>query len=75
VDSDQPVQERCTRQLAQTANRKQKYLLPQLQTDLYIAGTATRSTDQQDIRVHPLIYFKYWADIEAESLIPDLQFA
>jgi hypothetical protein len=75
VDSDQPVQERCIRQLAQTVSKKLKYLLPQLQTDLYIAGTATRSTDQQDIRVNSLIYFTYWAEIEAEFLIHDLQSA
>jgi hypothetical protein len=51
VVSDQQVQERCTKQLALTANRKPKYLSYQPATGLYTAGNATRSTDQPDIRV------------------------
>jgi len=43
-------QEKCTKQLVQIANRKQKYLLYHLATDLYIAENATPSTNQQDIK-------------------------
>jgi hypothetical protein len=51
VVSGQQVQERCTKQLAPTANRKPRYLSYQPATGLYTAENATRSTDQQDIRV------------------------
>ena len=43
-------QEKCTKRLVLTANRKQKYLLYHLATDLYIAENATPSTNQQDIK-------------------------
>jgi hypothetical protein len=43
-------QEKCTKQLVQTANRKQKYLLYHLVTDLFIAENATQSTNQRDIK-------------------------
>lgn len=46
--SDQAVQEKCTKQHALTANRKPKYLSSHPATDLYTAGNASRSTDQQD---------------------------
>lgn len=46
--SDQAAQEKCTKQHAQTANRRLKYLSSHPATDLYIAGNASRSTDQQD---------------------------
>ena len=50
--SDQAVQEKCTRQLALTANRKPKYLLYHPATDLYIAGNATRNINHRDIKFH-----------------------
>jgi hypothetical protein len=43
-------QEKCTKQHAQIANRKQKYLSYHLVTDLYIAENATLNTNQRDIR-------------------------
>jgi hypothetical protein len=43
-------QEKCTKQLVQIANKKQKYLLYHLVTDLFIAENATQSTNQRDIR-------------------------
>jgi hypothetical protein len=43
-------QEKCTKQHAQIANRKQKYPLYHLVTDLYIAENATQSINQQDIK-------------------------
>jgi len=43
-------QEKCTKQLVLIANRKQKYPLYHLATDLYIAENATPSTNQQDIK-------------------------
>jgi len=50
-------QEKCTKQHAQIANRKQKYLLYHLATDLYIAENATQSTNQQDIKLSNKIFF------------------
>ncbi len=49
-DSDQADQEKCIKQHAQIAARKLKYLLHLLATDLYIAGNATRNTNQRDIK-------------------------
>jgi len=49
--SDQAVQEKCTRQLALTANRKPKYLSSHPATDLYIAGIATRNINRRDIEL------------------------
>jgi hypothetical protein len=43
-------QEKCTKQHAQIANRKQKYPLYHLVTDLFIAENATQNTNQRDIR-------------------------
>ena len=43
-------QEKCTKQLVQIANKKQKYLLYHLVTDLFIAENAMQSTNQRDIR-------------------------
>jgi hypothetical protein len=54
--SDQAVQEKCTRQLALTANRKPKYLLYHPATDLYIAGNATRNINHRDIRFGEIKY-------------------
>ena len=48
--SDQAVQEKCIKQLVPTADRKPKYLSSHPVTDRYIAGNATRNTDQRDIR-------------------------
>jgi hypothetical protein len=45
------AQERCTRQPAQTADRRQKYHLSQQRTDLFTAGNASRSTDLRDIKI------------------------
>ena len=42
-------QEKCTKQHAQTANRKQRYPSYHPVTDLYIAGNVTQSTNQRDI--------------------------
>lgn len=44
VDQALAVQEKCTKQLARIAGRKQKFLSSQLKEGLFIAGTATRST-------------------------------
>jgi hypothetical protein len=44
------VQERCTKQLALTANRKLKYPSSHPVTDLYTAGIATRTIDQKDTK-------------------------
>ena len=44
-------QEKCTKQHAQIANRKQKYLSYHLVTDLFIAENATQSTNQRDIEL------------------------
>ncbi len=49
--SDPAGQEKCTKQLVQIANRKQKYPLYRLATDPYIAGNATQSTNQRDIKL------------------------
>ena len=54
--SDQAVQEKCTKQLALTANRRPKYLLYHPVTDLYIAGNATRNTNHRDIRSGEIKY-------------------
>lgn len=48
--SDQAVQERCTKQLAQTAARKPKYHSYHLATDLFTAENATRNINQKDIK-------------------------
>ncbi|OPY15909.1 MAG: hypothetical protein A4E23_01911 [Methanomethylovorans sp. PtaU1.Bin073] len=50
VASDQVVQEKCTKQLAQTVSRKLKYLSYHPVTGQYTAENATRSIDQLDIR-------------------------
>ena len=49
--SDQAVQEKCTRQPVQTAVRKLKYLSSHPETDLYIAGIATRNINHRDIEL------------------------
>ena len=43
-------QEKCTKQLVQIVNRKQKYPLYHLVTDQFIAENATQNTNQRDIR-------------------------
>lgn len=43
------AQERCIKQPVQTVARKLKYLSSHQVTDLYIAGTASRNTNQRDI--------------------------
>ena len=43
-------QEKCIRQLVQIANRKQRYLSYHQATDPFIAGNATLSTNQRDIK-------------------------
>jgi hypothetical protein len=43
-------QEKCTRQLVLTANRKLKYLLYHQATDPFIVGNATQSINQRDIK-------------------------
>ena len=43
-------QEKCIKQLVQIANRKLKYPLCHQAIDLFIAGNATRSTNQRDIK-------------------------
>jgi hypothetical protein len=50
VASDQVVQEKCIKQLAQTVSRKLKYLSCHPVTGQYTAENATRSIDQLDIR-------------------------
>ena len=50
VDSDQLVQGKCTKQHALIANRKPRYHSFLQQTDLCIAGTATRSTSHRDTK-------------------------
>ncbi len=52
--SDPADQEKCTKQHVLTAVRKLKYLLCHRVTDLYIAGNATRNTNQRDIK-YPII--------------------
>ena len=47
--SDQAVHAKCIKQLAQTANRKPKYLSYHPVTDLCIAGIATRNINHRDI--------------------------
>ena len=42
--------EKCIKQLVQIANRKQRYLLYHLATDLFIAENATPSISQRDIK-------------------------
>jgi hypothetical protein len=49
--SGQAVQEKCIKQPVQTANRKRKYLLYHPVTDRCTAGIATRSINQQDIKI------------------------
>ena len=41
--SDRVVQERCTRQSAQTVARKRRFLFYRIPTDPYIAGNVTRA--------------------------------
>ncbi len=48
--SDQAVREKCTKQLVQIVNRKQKYLSYHPVTGQFTAENATRSIDQPDIR-------------------------
>lgn len=48
--SDPADQEKCIRQHVLIAVRKLKFLLCHRVTDLYIAGTATRSISQRDIK-------------------------
>lgn len=43
------AQERCIKQPVQTVAKKLKYLSYHQVTDLYIAGTASRNTNQRDI--------------------------
>ncbi len=49
--SDPADQEKCTKQLVLTANRKQRYLLYHLVTDPFIAGNVTQSINQRDIKL------------------------
>lgn len=53
VTSDPVVQERCTKQHAPTVARRPRYHSNQLKADLYIAESASRTTDHlRDIRLH-----------------------
>jgi hypothetical protein len=52
--SDQAVLERCTKQLAQTAVRKLKYLSSHPVIDRYTAENATRNINQRDINFNKL---------------------
>ena len=49
--SDPADREKCTKQHVQIANRKQRYLLYHLVTDLFIAGNVTQNTNQRDIKL------------------------
>ena len=44
-------QEKCTKQLVQIVTKKQRYLLYHQATDPFIAGNATRNTNQRDIKL------------------------
>jgi hypothetical protein len=44
VSIETSAQEKCTRQLAQTASRNAKFLSSQPKADLFIARTATQNT-------------------------------
>ncbi|GEM_PF-964383 len=51
ADLDPVVREKCIKQHVLTVDRKPKYLSCHPVTDLYTAGSATRSTDhQRDIK-------------------------
>jgi hypothetical protein len=45
------AQENCTRQPAQTVDRRQKSHSSQQKTDLFTAENASRSTDQRDTKI------------------------
>ena len=57
--SDQAVQERCIRQLVQTAIRKPKYLSSHPVIDRYTAENATRNINQRDINFNKLNFIKF----------------
>jgi hypothetical protein len=48
--SDLADQEKCTKQLVQIVNKKQRYLLYHQATDPFIAGNVTQNTNQRDIK-------------------------